>query len=162
MEIRRVRRDEWQAHREIRLRALAADPDAFGETLEHALTEADADWQRRADRPNGMAFVAVADDGRFVGMANGGPAPAEHGQYAGVYGMWVAPEVRGQGVGGALLQAVEGWAREAGYDRIGLGVTTTNDAAIALYTAAGYVDLGQRMPLREGTDLVIRLMGKAL
>lgn len=156
-----MRPDEWEAHRDIRLRALASDPDAFGETLAHALTDDDEAWQRRVVRPDGMAFVAVADDGGFVGMANGGPAPA-HPEFAAVYGMWVAPEARGQGVGGALLDAVEGWAREAGYDRIGLGVTTTNDAAIHLYERAGYEELGQEMPLRDDTVLVIQLMGKPL
>jgi ribosomal protein S18 acetylase RimI-like enzyme len=161
MEIRRVRPDEWQAHRAIRLRALESDPDAFGETLTHALTDDDAAWQRRADRPDGMAFVAVADDGRFVGMANGGPAPG-HPEFAAVYGMWVAPEARGQGIGGALLAAVEGWARAAGYDSIGLGVTTTNEPAIRLYASKGYTKLGQQMPLRDDTDLVIELMGKPL
>jgi ribosomal protein S18 acetylase RimI-like enzyme len=161
MEIRPVRADEWQAHRAIRLRALGSDPDAFGETLTHALTEDDAAWQRRAARLDGMAFVAVADDGRFVGMANGGPAP-DHPEFAAIYGMWVAPEARRQGVGGALLEAVEGWAREAGYDHIGLGVTTTNEAAIRLYASKGYRELGQQMPLRDDDDMVIQLMGKPL
>ena len=108
-----------------------------------------------------MAFVAVADDGRFVGMANGGPAP-DHPEAAGVYGMWVAPEARGQGLGRRLLEAVEGWAREAGYGLIGLGVTTTNEAAIRLYERSGYTDLGQRLPLRDDTELEIALMGKRL
>jgi ribosomal protein S18 acetylase RimI-like enzyme len=161
MEIRRVRPEEWEAHRDIRLRALQSDPDAFGVTLEEALAEDDAAWQRRTERPDGMAFVAATDDGLFVGMANGGPAP-DHPEFAAVYGMWVAPEARGQGIGGALLDAVEGWAREAGYDRIGLGVTTTNEPAIALYASHGYTKLGQQMPLRDGTDLLIELMGKRL
>ncbi|MFL5669778.1 MAG: GNAT family N-acetyltransferase [Chloroflexota bacterium] len=161
MEIRRVRPEEWKAHREIRLRALGTDPDAFGATLAEALTEDDAAWQRRADRPDGVAFVAVADEARFVGMANGGPAP-DRPEFAAVYGMWVAPEARGQGIGGGLLDAVEGWARDAGYERIGLGVTTTNEPAIRLYASHGYADLGQQLPLRDGTDLVIQLMGKPL
>src|SRR4051794_13206647 len=55
MEIRRVRPEEWQAHRDIRLRALQSDPDAFGVTLEEALAEDDAAWQRRTQRPDGMA-----------------------------------------------------------------------------------------------------------
>ena len=161
MEIRPVRPDEWEAHRDVRLRALGSDPDAFGETLAHALTEDDASWRRRVKRPDGQAFVAVADDGRFVGMASGGSAP-DHPEFAAVYGMWVAPEARGHGVGAALLRAVEGWARETGYSHIGLGVTTTNASAIRLYATAGYSELGQEMPLRDDTDLVIQLMGKAL
>src|SRR4051794_13206646 len=113
------------------------------------------------DPATGWHGVAATDDGLFVGMANGGPAP-DHPEFAAVYGMWVAPEARGQGIGGALLDAVEGWARETGYDRIGLGVTTTNEPAIRLYAGHGYADLGQQLPLRDGTDLVIQLMGKPL
>ncbi len=76
--------------------------------------------------------------------------------------MWVAPEARSQGVGSALIEAVEAWAREAGYENIGLGVTTTNLAAIRLYTAKGYSDTGDRMPLRDGTDLLIQIMARRL
>ena len=76
--------------------------------------------------------------------------------------MWVAPEARGQGVGAALVAAVEGWARGKGYVRMGLGVTSTNEPAIRLYTRMGFIDLGDTYPLREGSDLVIRIMGKQL
>ena len=161
MQIRRVRPDEWAALRDLRLKALESDPDAFGNTLESALADDDTTWRLRADRPDGVAFVAVADDGRLVGMANGGPA---HGQpvAAGLYGMWVAPEARGRGVGRSLLEAVEGWARETGHGLITLGVTTTNGAALRLYAAAGYIDTGERHPLRDGTDLQIALLSKPL
>jgi ribosomal protein S18 acetylase RimI-like enzyme len=160
MEVRRVRPDEWQALRDLRLRALAEDPDAFGNTYAEASQRTDAEWQAYADRADGAAFVATTSDG-FAGMAMGGPAPG-HPDSAGLYGMWVAPEARGQGIGGALIGAVEAWAREAGYESIGLGVTTTNAAAIRLYGAKGYVDMGDRMSLREGTDLMIQIMGRRL
>jgi ribosomal protein S18 acetylase RimI-like enzyme len=158
MEVRRVRPDEWEALRDLRLRALADAPDAFGATLAEGLARSDADWQTYADRPGEVAFVATTSDG-FVGMARGGPAPG-HPEAAALYGMWVAPEARGQGIGGALVDAVEAWAREVGYPGIGLGVTTTNEAAIRLYVAKGYVDTGDRMPLRDDTDLQIQIMAR--
>jgi ribosomal protein S18 acetylase RimI-like enzyme len=160
MEVRRVRPEEWQALRDLRLRALEADPDAFGNTHAEASQRADDDWRAYADRPDGAAFVATTPDG-FVGMASGGPAPG-HPDAAGLFGMWVAPEARGQGVGSALVDAVEAWAREAGYENIGLGVTTTNLSAIRLYTAKGYSATGDRMPLRDGTDLMIQIMARRL
>ena len=161
MGIRRVRPDEWEALRDLRLRALETDPDAFGDTYERAVVDDDAAWRARADRPDGVTFVAVTDDDSFVGMANGGPAP-NRADAAGVYGMWVAPEVRGQGLGGALLEAVESWAQTAGYGLIGLGVTTTNEPAVRLYTRNGYADIGDRYPLRDRSELMIRIMGKPL
>ena len=160
MEVRRVRPDEWQALRDLRMRALAADPDAFGNTSADASQRTDDDWRAYADRPDGAAFVATTPDG-FVGMASVGPAPG-HPDAAGLFGMWVAPAARGQGVGSALVDAVEAWApggrlrehRARGHD--------DDLAAIRLYTAKGYADTGDRMRLRDGTDLMIQIMARRL
>ncbi len=160
MRIRRVRADEWQALRDLRLRGLEMDPDAFGGTLAESLTKPDTEWQARAASTETVTFVAVTDAG-FVGMGSVGPAPERPG-IAAIYGMWVAPEARGQGVGGSLMDALEGWAREAGYGDIGLGVTMTNEAAIRLYTAKGYADIGERFPLRDGSPLIVQIMAKPL
>ncbi len=76
--------------------------------------------------------------------------------------MWVAQETRRAGVGTALIGSVEDWARTAGYQRIGLGVTTTNTSAIRVYERSGFVDIGERHPLREGSDLTIQIMARTL
>ena len=49
MQVRRVRPDEWRALRDVRLRALETDPDAFGATVAEALARPDEEWQSRAD-----------------------------------------------------------------------------------------------------------------
>jgi ribosomal protein S18 acetylase RimI-like enzyme len=157
MDVRAVRPDEWRELRDIRLRALADSPDAFGATLAEGLADPDAAWQLRADRPDGLAVVAVDEAGRFVGMASGGPAPDEV-DIAAIYGMWVDPAARGRRVGESLIGAIAGWAREAGFETIGLGVTLGNEPAIALYERLGFVDTGLRYPLRDGTDLTIQVM----
>ena len=54
------------------------------------------------------------------------------------------------------------WARSVGYAFIGLGVTTGNAPAARLYEKQGFADIGDRYPLREGTELTIRIMGKPL
>ena len=60
------------------------------------------------------------------------------------------------------MAAVVEWAREAGYPVLGLGVTTTNARAIALYRRLGFVDSGGRFPLRDGSDLEIQIMVRPL
>jgi ribosomal protein S18 acetylase RimI-like enzyme len=163
VEIRRADLEDVARVRELRLRALESDPDAFGETLERARTRPEADYTDWIGSPENGMFVAADADGSLIGMAVGAPAPVDdRPRPAALYAMWVAPEARGQGVGGALVDAVEGWARGMGYERIGLGVTSTNEPAIRLYTRLGFVDLGDTYPLREGSDLVIRIMGKPL
>ena len=59
-----------------------------------------------------MSFVAVDENGQFVGMASGAPAP-DRPTNAGLFGMWVAPEVRRKGIARKLIDAVE----ELGSDR---------------------------------------------
>lgn len=59
-----------------------------------------------------------------------------------VWGMYVAPEARGRGVGRALLRALIAHARSRGVERLTLGVATTNHAARELYRASGFVTYG--------------------
>lgn len=161
MEIRTIRPDEWPAFREIRLRALLDAPDAFGATYGDEVSSSDEAWQHRAGRPDGTLIVAVDDAGRFVGMGSGGPAP-DHPEFGAIYGMWVEPSARGQGIGQEIIRAIAAWARRAGYDAIGLGVTIGNEAATALYERLGFRDTGLRFPLRDGTDLTIQVLSTSL
>ena len=154
--VRRLRADEWRELRALRLRALADAPDAFGATLAEEEAEPDVSWQRRAGSGDRVTVVAE-DDGRLLGMASGGRAPTDE-PAAGLYAMWVEPAARGTGIAEAIVAAVVEWAREAGYPVLGLGVTTTNARAIALYERLGFVDGGQRHPLRNGSELEIQIM----
>jgi ribosomal protein S18 acetylase RimI-like enzyme len=61
--------------------------------------------------------------------------------------MWVAPAVRGRGVGWALVGAVQRWATDMSFGRVGLWVTETNEPALTLYRRCGFTDTGERQPL---------------
>ena len=56
----------------------------------------------------------------------------------------VAPEVRRQGIGRALIQALIGALRERGSNSLTLEVRASNDPAIALYEALGFYGVGRR------------------
>jgi GNAT superfamily N-acetyltransferase len=156
MGIRRLRPDEWSALRDLRLRSLTADPDAFGSTLERERGFSDADWQDRARSMEGVIVVAESADG-LTGIAMGAPL-RERPADTGVFAMWVAPEARGQGIGGQLLDAIVAWARSAGKPSLELGVVTSNADAIALYVGRGFADTGERRPLRQGSGLMTQIM----
>ena len=47
LEVRRLRADDWQAYRNLRLRALADSPDAFGSTWEVEHAKPDEYWAGR-------------------------------------------------------------------------------------------------------------------
>jgi ribosomal protein S18 acetylase RimI-like enzyme len=59
-------------------------------------------------------------------------------------GMVVSMLWRRRGVGHALLNAIEGYCREHSLSELGLEVYAHNDAAIALYRSAGFVEDGER------------------
>lgn len=125
--------------RELRLRALAEDPYAFGSTLAQwsGSNDTEARWRRRlASVP--LNLVASIDD-RAIGMASAtSPVDGE----TEIISMWVAPEARTQGVGAALVGSIVTWARQHGVLRVGLDVRVGNVAAVALYESCGFVDVG--------------------
>jgi ribosomal-protein-alanine N-acetyltransferase len=62
-----------------------------------------------------------------------------------VMDLWVAPEVRGRGVGSRIIAALENAARERGFPCIYLQVQAErNPRAISLYRKLGYQPLGRR------------------
>lgn len=164
MQIRPAGVEEWERVRDLRLRALAEAPDAFGEQLANA-GSADADHWRRyvegwPDSSDHAVLVAADDDG-WWGMAvadrrRGSPDRAD------LYGMWVDPARRGEGIGARLVEAVVDWARDRGVATMQLGVTETNPAAMALYRRAGFALTGASEPLREGSSLRCLRLERAL
>lgn len=153
--IRRLRADEWRAYRDLRLRALADAPDAFGSTWERERHRSDEDWAERlaagTDSPWSLPLVAQEGDA-LVGLAWGRIDPAAP-ETAHLFQMWVAPENRGRGCAGRLLDAVVAWAREAGARRLLLSVTCGDTPAARLYLRAGFVPAGEEELLRAGSAL---------
>jgi GNAT superfamily N-acetyltransferase len=140
--IRPLRVGEGARLRQLRLRALRADPYAFYSTLASEELAPPAHWERQATASAAVVFIADRD-GEWVGTAAGvmlGDRPGA----ARLEAMWVAPAARRQGVGRALLEAVAGWARESGARRLELAVSERSAAARALYRDAGFVATGER------------------
>lgn len=152
--VRQVTVGDWRLLREVRLRALADAPNSFGATLATARALTDGDWVERAGS-GGLTLIAVSE-GRPVAM--GGARPVDVPSY-GVWGMWTAPEARGQGLGGRILDTLVTWCRrESGAEDAGdvvLHVTEENAAARRLYVGRGFAPTGVWEPLRAGSSLRI-------
>jgi ribosomal protein S18 acetylase RimI-like enzyme len=173
--IRRARPEDWPIAREVRLAALAESPDAFGATLEDALSREEASWRAWTEgsfvQGDATMFLAFPDEGgeEAVGIVvgariDGGDADHRPDEVQ-IWSMWVAPEARRQGVASALIEAVLTWARGLpGVVGLVLRVTVGNDAAEAAYRAAGFVvDPDAPLePLRPGSPLVEQTMRRPL
>jgi ribosomal protein S18 acetylase RimI-like enzyme len=132
MRIHQVTPDEWRLWRDIRLEALAGDPDEFGSTLAVEEEYSEPDWRNKL--VEGVQLVALDDEP--VGMVAGAPEP--QGLY--LYSMWVNSTHRGRGVGEALVREVLAWASAEGWKLVRLRVWDDNLPARRLYRRLGFVD----------------------
>jgi ribosomal protein S18 acetylase RimI-like enzyme len=146
LEIRRVREEEWAQLRELRLRALSADPGAFGSSAAEESAYSEKRWREMA---RGQVFVAI-DDSRWVGMAG----CFQEDDVMWVWGIWLVPSRRGKGVGRRLLDEAMKCALDQGSPHVRLSVTENNTAAETLYRDYGFVETGRRKPLRSDPSLV--------
>ena len=85
------------------------------------------------------AFVAE-DNGGFVGFALTMPVPASLrlGHFWQIRDLFVLPNHRRLGIGGALLHVIRAAAIDAGASRLVLQTEADNAPALGLYTASGY------------------------
>ena len=105
--------EEWRLYKDLRLRALANSPDAFGSTLALEQDRSDVDWSKRlaSGLESGLDLPLLAQaDGVPAGLA-WGRLDREHPGVANLYQMWVAPDFRCNGLGRMLLEAVIAWAK---------------------------------------------------
>jgi RimJ/RimL family protein N-acetyltransferase len=145
MMIRVLSESDAQIYRTIRLHALRLSPEAFGSTYERE-AEFSLDTFEDRVRPAADKFVlgAFDDTGSLVGvvtfMQEAGRKDAHKGN---VYGMYVAPDMRGKGLGKALLIELIRRARNLeGLERLKLTVVSENTVAKKLYQSLGFETYG--------------------
>ncbi len=144
--ITRVTSRDWRVLRDLRLRALKADPLSFGSTHEREAAYSDEEWKQWAGGDavgDAMATFIARRERRPVGIVGAYRDQTEPLLFH-VIAMWVAPEARGEGLGRRLLSHVEGWVRSCGGQVVQLHVTTTAVAARHLYESAGFEPDGDR------------------
>jgi GNAT superfamily N-acetyltransferase len=156
-QVRRVRTDEWERVRDIRLEALR-DPVAsiaFLDTYARASAEPAAFWIGRttaaATERTIAQFVAECGD-EWVGSATvilrptgtpghlGRPVASRRADVVGVY---VRPVSRGDGTIDRLFAAVIDWALAAQITALSLDVHVDNVRAQGAYRRIGFVDTGE-------------------
>lgn len=125
--------------------ACPADEPGWG-ALRHALwpDEVLDDVRHYLDRPqSAIAFVAIGKSGEVLGFAE---ATIRHDCVNGcdtspvgfLEGWYVEPRARGQGMGRALICAVERWVLRQGCRELGSDALLDNDSGHAAHRACGF------------------------
>ena len=143
---------EWRLMKRLRIEAVRDSPDAFQPTLDDVLAESDPYWRRLTkglEHPDNDLLIAThprhGDRGTtYVRRA---------GHNGRIGAMWVAPELRGRGIGQLLFDAAIEWHRARGSSCIELSVTEGNAPAQRLYERNGFTLTGATGILRDGSPL---------
>jgi ribosomal protein S18 acetylase RimI-like enzyme len=135
---------DWRDLRAIRLEALRSEPAAYSSSFEETLARSDEHWQQRLASDDSVHLLARAQS-RPIGMV-GGYLGSDEGDesVAVVFGMYVAREYRGRGIGKLLLSSlIDRLSAFPQITTIRLGVTETQDPARALYESMGFQVIGK-------------------
>lgn len=148
IELRRCKSDDPE------FRSLVAELDAVLRILDGD----DHEFFNAQNHPATITHAIVASfDGRPAGC--GGFRPMDEHAVE-IKRMYVEPEVRGKGVGRAVLAGLEAWAAECDYSCSRLETSKRLEPAVRLYHASGYSvipNFGPYVDVQESVCLEKRL-----
>ena len=133
----------------LRLRALQESPDAFATTSDEFRQETLASIAERlrveGDRPERFVLGAFEEEGALIGIVGFMRETMSKMRHkAIIWGMYIAPEGRGQGIGKQLLQELlKRCATLPWLEQVHLSVVITNETARHLYTSIGFQVYGR-------------------
>jgi aminoglycoside 6'-N-acetyltransferase I len=139
MRVREYKPDDRRAYQRLR------------EKLWPHCSDADNDsWFARADA---TSFIAERPDGSLCGFVEVGSRPYAEGCDSSpvgyVEGWWVDDDVRKRGVGRALIEAAEQWARTRGYTEMASDALIDNTASHSAHAALGFDEVERLVMFRK-------------
>ncbi|MBN1151534.1 GNAT family N-acetyltransferase [candidate division WOR-3 bacterium] len=137
--IRRIREEDWQIYRNIRLDAMKESPMAFSTTYQDAQKRDDRTWKEQvhsavsgSERCTYLAF----DGDKAIGVASiYGTDEEGVGELIQV---WVSPDYRGTSTAFDLIKTVLDWASRENYKSILAIVRKDNEKAVNFYIKFGF------------------------
>jgi RimJ/RimL family protein N-acetyltransferase len=141
MNIRILNESDANLYQELRLRALKISPEAFGSTYEREVKFTLETVEERLTPTKGKFVVGAFDDSNLlVGIVTFVRESSLKTAHKGsVYGMFVAPEMQGKGLGKSLLIELIKKAKNcSGLEQINLTVVSENKTAMKLYKSLGF------------------------
>ena len=129
--------------------------------------ESTREFVRSILRGAGVQLLAVTPNDVVVGWCDIVRNPHAGFRHVGRLGMGLLPDYRGRGLGRQLVAQAVRAAREAGIERVELEVFASNERAIALYRALGFVTEGikrraRKLDRRYEDNVFMALLGEGL
>ncbi len=90
-------------------------------------------------------LVARVPESRCAGLLTVVSGPLARVRHVGRLEVMVSPELRGRGIGRALMVAAVAWAERSPLQKLALAVFADNERAVHLYRSLGFVQEGRRV-----------------
>ena len=143
--IRRLRPDEWQDFRRIRLASLAADPGAFVRTAEEENARPESHWSEMLESDDGAVF-GLYEGPALVGISAVFVDRAIPTRDTAVLGMtWLHPDHRGKGLSRPIFERRIAWARDKRVARIAVSHRDGNEPSRRAILAHGFRPIGHAL-----------------
>lgn len=136
IEIITPKQEESARLRELRLRALADAPFAFGADYKVESEKPLEYWQEYL-RNTDWCFAVI--DGKDIGLLSVDKADADRGSDCWMASWWIDEAYRGQGIPKLMLNWLDNLCTSKGWTKQGLGVWPENERAIAAYIKLGFI-----------------------
>jgi RimJ/RimL family protein N-acetyltransferase len=141
MYIRILNESDATLYQELRLRALKINPEAFGSTYDREMKfTLETVVERLKPTEDKFVLGAFNESNSLVGIVTFVRESSLKAAHKGnVYGMFVAPEIRGKGLGRSLLIDLIKKAENCnGVEQLNLTVVSQNETAKKLYKSLGF------------------------
>ena len=144
MHLRTLTPQDATSFQALRLRGLQECPEAFASSYEEEASTLREQIELRLQPKPSSAIIGAFLNGVLAAVAGvQQESMAKLAHKAFIWGVYVSPEARGQGVGTKVVGHALQYASETlGVRQVNLGVNTKNVAAVALYKKLGFVQYG--------------------
>ena len=132
--------DEWSRLRDIRLRSLVENPEAFGASHEALSKFSESEWRNEFSK---LTHLVATTDQVDISIMNIEILDGDFGATCWIGGCWTDPAYRGAGALRAMFNYLDLHAANRGWQKQGLGVWQDNYEAIAAYERLGFVAMGE-------------------
>lgn len=136
----------WQELCDLRLRSLQDSPEWFAAKLEVERLKTPEEWKAELETAH---WRLIQESNEAVGMMAVSPAEPIRGADCWLFGCWIAPDYRGRGIMGLIIEELDQICRIQGWTKQGLGVWPNNERAIRAYKRYGFYEGGEPRPSRS-------------
>lgn len=126
--------------------------------------EEEREFIRSHIEPENSAMFVAEEDARIVGLIGLLARQLAEERHTGEFGLSVAREYRGRGIGTALIEALVEWASEHGITRIEAKSWANNPGSARLYKRMGFEEEGRARGaiIRDGELIDVVLLARRL